>query len=43
MLAGTIGERNVWKYAALNRAADYISSELTANGYAPRQIGRAHV
>lgn len=37
MLAGTIGERNLWKYAALNRAADYVSSELTASGYAPRR------
>jgi len=37
MLAGTIGERNLWKYAALNRAADYISSELTASGYTPRR------
>ena len=37
MLAGTIGERNLWKYAALNRAAEYISSELTASGYSPRR------
>jgi Zn-dependent M28 family amino/carboxypeptidase len=37
MLAGTIGERNVLKYAALNRAADYVSSELTASGYSPRR------
>ena len=37
MLAGTIGERNLWKYAALNRAAEYISSELTASGYIPRR------
>ena len=37
MLAATIGERNVWKYAALNRAADYVSSELTSSGYTPRR------
>ena len=37
MLAGTIGERNVWKYVALNRAADYVYSELTTSGYAPRR------
>ncbi len=37
MLAGTIGERNVWKYAALNRAADYISSELTTSGFTVRR------
>jgi Zn-dependent M28 family amino/carboxypeptidase len=33
MLAGTIGERNVWKYQALNRAADYILARLDASGY----------
>jgi hypothetical protein len=37
MLAGTIGERNLWKYAALNRTAEYISSQLTASGYTPRR------
>ena len=37
MLAGTIGERNLWKYAALNRAADYISSQLTASGHILRR------
>jgi Zn-dependent M28 family amino/carboxypeptidase len=37
MLAGTIGERNLWKYAALNRAADYIAAQLTASGYTPRR------
>ena len=36
MLAGTIGERNVWRYAALNRAAEYISSQLSASGYTPQ-------
>jgi len=33
MLAGTIGERNLWRYDALTRAADYISNELGARGY----------
>ena len=37
MLAGTIGERNLWRYGALEQAAQYISSQLTANGYAPRR------
>jgi Zn-dependent M28 family amino/carboxypeptidase len=37
MLAGTIGERNLWKYAALNRAAEYIESELIASRYTPRR------
>ena len=37
MLAGTIGERNVWRYEALQRAADYIEGELTGNGYEPRR------
>jgi len=32
MLGETIGERNVWKPAALNKAVDYISGELTAMG-----------
>ena len=36
MLAATIGERNVWRYAALNRAAAYISSQFTAAGYMPQ-------
>jgi Zn-dependent M28 family amino/carboxypeptidase len=35
MLAGTIGERNLWRYAALQRAAEYIESELSASGYTP--------
>jgi Zn-dependent M28 family amino/carboxypeptidase len=34
-LAGTIGERNLWNYAALADAADYIAAEFTASGYAP--------
>ena len=35
MLAGTIGERNLWRYAALQRAAEYIESEFSASGYTP--------
>jgi Zn-dependent M28 family amino/carboxypeptidase len=35
MLAGTIGERNLWSYGALERAAQYVSTELAASGYAP--------
>jgi Zn-dependent M28 family amino/carboxypeptidase len=34
-LASDIGERNVWRYAALRRAADYIESELRQYGYFP--------
>jgi Zn-dependent M28 family amino/carboxypeptidase len=37
MLAGTIGERNLWRHDALTRAADYITAELRAAGYAPEQ------
>jgi len=33
MLAGTIGERNLWTYAALNHAAEYIAAQLNASGY----------
>jgi Zn-dependent M28 family amino/carboxypeptidase len=36
VLADTIGERNVWRYAALQRAADYISDTFAASGYDPR-------
>lgn len=32
MLAGTIGERHVWRYAALRRAADFIAEQLAATG-----------
>jgi Zn-dependent M28 family amino/carboxypeptidase len=32
-LASEIGERNVWRYAALRRAAEYIESELRGCGY----------
>jgi Zn-dependent M28 family amino/carboxypeptidase len=34
-LAGDIGERNVWRYKALQRAADYIEAELRGCGYSP--------
>jgi Zn-dependent M28 family amino/carboxypeptidase len=37
MLAGTIGERNLWHYEALERAAQYISSQLTASGHTVRR------
>jgi Zn-dependent M28 family amino/carboxypeptidase len=37
MLAATIGERNLWQYGALERAAQYISTQLTASGYTPRR------
>ena len=37
MLATTIGERNLWSYGALERAARYISMQLTASGYTPRR------
>ena len=32
-LASEIGERNVWRYPALRRAAEYIESELHGFGY----------
>ncbi|MEO6212551.1 MAG: M28 family peptidase, partial [Vicinamibacterales bacterium] len=35
MLAVTIGERNVWRYASLRRAADYLTSTFESNGYRP--------
>ena len=34
-LAGEIGERNIWRYGALRRAAEYIESELRTAGYSP--------
>jgi len=37
MLAGTIGERHLWSYGALEQAAQYISTQLTAAGYTPRR------
>ena len=33
MLACTIGERNIWKYPALQRAAEYIEQQLGASRY----------
>ncbi len=35
MLAGTIGERNLWRCEALDRAARYVSAEFSSAGYAP--------
>lgn len=35
MLAGTIGERNVWRFDALSRAAAYIKDQFAASGYTP--------
>lgn len=35
VLAGSIGERNLWTYSGLVQAADYIAGELTAAGYEP--------
>ena len=37
MLAGTIGERNLWRYPALERAARYVSTQLSASGYTPQR------
>lgn len=37
MLAGSIGDRNLWQYGALERAAQYISTQLTASGYTVRR------
>ena len=37
MLAATIGERNLWSYGALEQAAQYISTRLTAAGYTSRR------
>jgi Zn-dependent M28 family amino/carboxypeptidase len=36
-LAQEIGERNVWQYARLQRAADYIEAELRASECFPRR------
>ena len=35
MLAGSIGERNLWRYPALMAAADYIEATLVQFGYRP--------
>jgi Zn-dependent M28 family amino/carboxypeptidase len=37
MLAGTIGERNIWRYEALLRAAEYVESQLGSCGLMPRR------
>jgi Zn-dependent M28 family amino/carboxypeptidase len=34
-IAGTIGERNLWRYAALVQAADYIAGALRLSRYEP--------
>jgi Zn-dependent M28 family amino/carboxypeptidase len=36
MLAGTIGERHLWRCEALDRAARYVSAQLESSGYAPQ-------
>lgn len=35
VLAGSIGERNLWRYQGLVRASEYIQSEFTRSGYEP--------
>lgn len=35
VLAGTIGERNVYRRGSLDRAAGYIDEQFSANGYVP--------
>jgi Zn-dependent M28 family amino/carboxypeptidase len=46
-LAGTIGERNIWRAASLQPAADHIRSAFTAAGYRPHRqtydVHRVHV
>jgi Zn-dependent M28 family amino/carboxypeptidase len=37
MLAATIGERNLWQYGGLDRAAQYIETQLASSGYAPQR------
>ncbi len=37
MLAGEIGERNIWKYKAYASAALYIETAFTDLGYAPQR------
>ena len=36
MLADTIGDRNVWRCEALDRAARYIAAQFSTGGYAPQ-------
>jgi Zn-dependent M28 family amino/carboxypeptidase len=38
MLAGTIGERHMWRPSALHRAADYVRQALALSGYAPASL-----
>lgn len=38
MLAGDIGERNMMRYAQLNRAADFIEASLSRAGLTPRRV-----
>ena len=35
-LASTIGERNIWRCDALDRAARYVSAQFASAGYAPQ-------
>jgi Zn-dependent M28 family amino/carboxypeptidase len=35
MLAGTIGQRNVYTRGSMTRASEYIEEQFTANGYVP--------
>lgn len=35
-LAGAIGERNIWRFDALRRAAAHITTAFDASGYAPQ-------
>ena len=35
VLAGTIGERNMWRFAALQRVAAYITERLESAGFTP--------
>ncbi len=39
VLAGDIGERNVWRREALSRAADHIAAAFSAAGYEPVREG----
>jgi hypothetical protein len=39
MLAGTIGERHMWRPTALYEAADYIRQTFAASGYTPHAQG----
>ena len=39
MLAGTIGERHIWRAQSLQPAADFIRSSFADAGYAPRTQG----